>query len=688
MDSAKLSSLLPDKSDKISLLNLVRSDSKSLLWNVSTCDEEDDDNIDHADYANFEQLQHEIELLRKQLKSSQNETKKSQQIAADARTRELDTINAKAQEVFDLNQTVQLLQSQMKASEEEHIAMKEDYERKQRETKELLDLSQERLAETDAQFAKQEQTNKELELQYRQTVQDLKATKALLEGTQAVDKDLEQQKQVNNELAAELKEAKDLIAARLEEDKIIKEELACQLQKAKKEVITNNNMTDNLMHQKQENEKLALELKTAKEALVLKLEQEKKANEECKELKSQYMQAVQDLKATKALLEGTQSVDEDLQQQKQANKELAAELKEAKDLLTARLEEDKIIKEELACQLQKAKEELKNSNNMADTLVHQKQENEKLAFELKATKDALSVKLEQDEQVNEELAFQLKEAKEDSNSIAAIQEELEVTRTGMEHLLGIMQDSEKELMVLREELTAAKQALAESTGGMDLGHAYTSMSSTLTDHNTPPKQAPEVQVLQKELAQMRKELYNKEMFIQDQITTTKSKLMNYVQTKEDELEETKHELAQTKQALQENNTSIRLQLKETKQELEELTSIKEKLVSSLHDLESKNSLMSKQLEQAKDQLALLAATRKELQDTKQDLSTTNMKLWTAFAMFAAFVGHRLMEAAKAKFLLKSKPENNQSYCTGSEGYAYDFDRNSAVSVTSAAPHEP
>ena len=304
-------------------------------------------------------------------------------------------------------------------------------------------------------------------------------------------------------------------------------------------------------------------------------------------------QAINDLKAAKAVLEKAQSINSELEEQKLINQELASRLNETKEQL------------KLATDLSTGQREL------------------------------LTV--------------------DEGEDMGAIREELDFTRTGMEQLLGIMQNSEKELGWLREELTAAKEALSSSTSNIDLKRISTSTSSMCTAISTCDQNT--VHSLREELAEVKKELSDKNAFIQGQLTLAKGNLMDYVRTKEAELEDTKDELSKTKQALDENNEVITKELQETEQELHELSCMKETLMSTMNDLEGKNNLITKQLDEAKEQLALLADTRKELKGTKQALSATNLKLWSTFAVIAVFMG----QCAKNKFFpLKDKADETQT----------------------------
>jgi chromosome segregation ATPase len=366
---------------------------------------------------------------------------------------------------------------------------------------------------------------------------------------------------------------------------------------------------------------LRSQLEQAKEELAGTTSELKRQVENQKGLEYQLKQAKEELEGARTDIHDVLYLQTQLNEAEASNTELRAQLndlksqlnqlEESKSKLTARLEVQENRAAELESQLKHTQKSLEISNDERE--------------------EAMSINLEETEEMME------------------VQRELESARTDMEKLIVSMKASEKELLILRKELNAAKEALVSSTNGLDLQRTSTSFSTV----NGSIDEAS-VHGLQDELRYVKQELSAKNSFIRNQLSLAKGKLIEYVRTKEVELEDTKRELAHVKQTLKNKNGSFAKQLQTTEEELQELASMKETLQATMNELAEKNHVITKELEDAKDQLALLAETKKQLKGTEQALSATHLKLWSTFALIAVFFGH----CAKTKLFSQKSPDSS------------------------------
>jgi chromosome segregation ATPase len=500
------------------------------------------------------------------------------------------------------------LQRQLKQVNEELVKHYAHLEEKQSLQSQLKKVT-EKLRGSKTELRNQLEEQRYLQAQLKQVVEENEVSETNL------NSQFEEQKRLQLQLSNVTKDfeaLKSKVGPQMEEQK----HLLSQLDRAKEELEASK--TDfNAKIEETTHLQSQLDQVNAK---LLRLNQSTKQQEH-NHVRALFEQAKEELEHTKEQLQGTradlhdiQHLQTQLQQAEASNTDLGTQLNDLKSQLN-QLEESKT---DLIARLDV------QASNAAELESQLKHTQKLLEVSNAEREEAKSIKLEETEEIME------------------VKRELESARTDMEKLITTMQASERELLILRTELNAAKELLASSTNALDLEQTSTSFSTVNGSIDDVS-----VHVLQDELRHVKQELSAKNLFIRNQLSLAKGKLVEYVRTKEVELEDTKRELAHVKQALKNKNGTFAKQIQTTEEELQELASMKETLQATMNELAEKNSVITKELEDAKDQLALLAETKRQLKGTGQALHATHLKLWSTFAVIAVFLGHY----AKARFFL-------------------------------------
>jgi len=655
-------------------LALPKADSKSLLWNVSTYDDEDAEEA-HRGGAYFNkspggdfvlQLQEEMEEMRRRLVKAEKEREEATRIVNTTRTRELDTVAAQARQIIGLKKDIKELQNNRKVNQQEIMTTEEELAATQIQLETAIDTHQQDQEKLQTELALTKEQLEDTRYQLESCQDDLNAQAETAKAErdsllQSHAKEQEAMMQTVDKLKQEVGKAYSILEEVQQELRFCQEEKLGQAQLAleEKDAILESHSEALLKIKEEHDEKLVAlkkELENAMADLAIIKETTTSNNIKAKdEYEDRLAEATKELEKQNELLaekdaliavrqewesKSREDYEERLAELTNALERQHEILTEKDTIIAAQQERERKPREEYEDELVKLTAKLGE--------VTTKLEDVTLRFDLEVqSKEDIEYRLQQSQEEVNIVKAELDEAKsvnlEDSEEMNFIKEELDATKEGMEKLLAIMQDSEKELVVLREELTAAKQALSASSSFMELQRVSTSTSMSTFG----PGDASSVHSVQEELKMVKKELTEKNAFIQSQLNLAKGKLIEYVKTKESELEDTRKELASTKQALKNKNGVIFQQLHETERELEDLSSMKETLLHTMNDLAEKNRTITKQLQEAKKGLALLADTKRELTGTKKALSTTNVRLWSTFALVAVYVGHSLVEWGKS-----------------------------------------
>lgn len=541
-----------------------------------------------------------------------------------------------------------------------------------------------KLEATHAKLAGQMQSFQVLESDIKEGHEHYGATISGLEAALSLEK------KTNARLVAELEQRRNLSG-------LSSSELDADLEKHKKANLELLSQRDQLETQRDQlQSELEKQQRSSKDIRSLLDETTQKVEKSLVELQADFAEQTKAYATVQSQLSQTQKesqtvisdLESQLARQQQVNEGLEVELGKSQEqtklsggAIQVELEKQTLLAANLHSQLQQSQKANAALEEKLQSSMLEKQTTSSSIAEGQLT-EAQGQPLSADAQPKEAKAI----SPEESQELTFLRNELESTRVGMEQLIANMHDSDREMIVLRKELNAAKDALAAATNDIDLQRTCTSLSTlsptpyqSTDDSSCLHSLQDELMVVKKELEENMKELEEKNQFIQGQLSMPKGKLIEYVRTKEGELANTKKELAQTKMKLKSKSTTFALKVQETERELFQLSSMKETLLATMNDMAEKNQIITSQLDGAQAELVFLAETNEQLRkganmqqpetraqgqqklpsERHRALAAKDLKFGSAFAFAAVFMGQWLSECAKAKFSLQNKSNSNQ-----------------------------